>query len=75
MWTFQNGTGRFYSPALATLTLGTTVIGLTHVDKTGTSGPVQTAAAKVRITCTGSNPGAGAVRITVFYRQFVAPTS
>lgn len=64
-----------FAPALATLTLGTTVIGLTHVDLTGTSGPRQTAAAKVRITCTGSNPGAGAVRITVFYRQFVAPTS
>lgn len=55
---------------------GTTAVGLTHVDQTGTSGPKQTAAAKVRIT-PNLVPGAatGVVRITVFYRSFVAPTS
>jgi hypothetical protein len=25
--------------------------------------------------CTGANPGAGVIRITVFYRRFIAPTS
>lgn len=68
---------RFSSPN-ATLTAGTTSIGLNQADPTVSSsnlGPVQNSAAKVRITCTGSNPGAGAIRITVFYRQFVAPTS
>jgi hypothetical protein len=65
--------GRF-TAANGTLTAGTTDIGLVHIDQTGTSGPRQTAAAKVRVTTTGT-PGAGAVRITVFYRQFVAPTS
>lgn len=67
-----------FSSANATLVAGTTSIGLNQADPTVASsnlGPVQVAAAKVRITCTGSNPGAGVVRITVFYRQFVAPTS
>lgn len=65
--------GRF-TAANSTLTAGTTDIGLVHVDQTGSAGPRQTAAAKVRITTTGT-PGAGVVRVTVFYRQFVAPTS
>lgn len=54
----------------------TTSVGLTAVDQTGVAGPKQTAAAKVRIT-PNATPGAatGVVRITVFYRQFVAPTS
>jgi len=68
---------RFSSPN-ATLTAGTTSIGLNQADPTVASsnlGPVQVSAAKVRITCTGSNPGAGVIRITVFFRQFVAPTS
>ncbi len=68
---------RFSSPN-ATLTSGTTSVGLNHMQgsvSTDAAGPVQTSAAKVRITCTGSNPGAGVIRITVFYRQFVAPTS
>lgn len=64
-----------FSSANSTLTLGTTSIGLNHVDQMGTSGPKQISAAKVRITCTGSNPGAGAIRITVFYRTFTPPTS
>jgi len=29
----------------------------------------------VQITCTGSNPTAGAVRIVVYYHRYVAPTS
>lgn len=60
-----NGTG---------LTIGSTGIGLAHVDQTGTSGPRQTSAAKVRVTTTGT-PSAGTVRITVFFDQFIAPTS
>lgn len=58
----------------ATMAAGTTDVGLVHVDVTGAGGPRQTAAAKVRVTTTGT-PGAGAIRITVFYRTFVAPTS
>lgn len=64
-----------FSAANTTLIAGTTSVGIQQCDQTGTSGPKQVAASKVRITCTGSNPGAGIVRITVFYRQFVAPTS
>lgn len=64
-----------FAAANATLTSGTTTVGLQHVDQTGTSGPKQVSAAKLRITCTGSNPGAGVIRVTVFYRQFVAPLS
>jgi hypothetical protein len=60
--------GRFSAPN-STMTAGTTQIGLVHVDQTGTSGPRQTAAAKLRITTTGT-PGAGKIRVTVFYRQF-----
>lgn len=56
------------------LTSGSTGVGLAHVDQTGTSGPRQTSAAKVRVTTTGT-PSAGQVRITVFYDQFIAPTS
>jgi hypothetical protein len=54
----------------------TTAVGLTHSDQTGAAGPKQTAAAKVRITPNLSPAGAtGKVRITVFYRTFVAPAS
>lgn len=74
-WKLGDGTtaGRF-SAANVTLVAGTTQIGLVHVDVTGAGGPRQTAAAKVRVTTTGT-PGAGAIRITVFFSQFVAPTS
>ena len=68
--------GRFTN-ANSTMTAGTTDIGLKHQQgsiATDATGPVQTAAAKVRVTTVGT-PGAGAIRITVFYRQFVAPTS
>jgi hypothetical protein len=66
-----------FSSANATLTSGTTSVGVNHQKggvSTDATGPTQTAAAKVRITTTGT-PGAGAIRITVFYRSFVAPTS
>jgi hypothetical protein len=68
--------GRF-SAANAVMTAGATAVGLEHQQgsvATNAAGPVQTAAAKVRVTTTGT-PGAGVIRITVFYRQFVAPTS
>jgi hypothetical protein len=58
----------------AQLTAGATVVGLVHCDVTGAGGPRQTAAAKVRITTVGT-PSAGALRLTSFYRTFVAPTS
>jgi hypothetical protein len=66
-----------FSSANATLTSGTTSVGVNHQKgavSTDAAGPTQTAAAKVRITTTGT-PGAGAIRVTVFYRSFVAPTS
>lgn len=78
-WAVGDGTtSARFSSANSTKTLGTTSVGLNHMSGAVTTlaaGPSQAAAAKVRITCTGSNPGAGAIRITVFYRQFVAPTS
>lgn len=67
-----------FASANATLTAGTTTIGLNHRQgsvATDALGPVQTAAAKLRITLTGANPGAGVVRVTVFYEEFTAPTS
>ena len=66
-----------FSSANATLTSGTTSVGLNHRKggvATDAAGPTQTSAAAVRITMTGT-PGAGAIRITVFYSQFIAPTS
>lgn len=65
--------GRF-SGANSTMTAGTTQIGTLQADQTGTSGPRQSSAAKLRITTTGT-PGAGAIRVTVFYRTFVPPTN
>lgn len=65
--------GRF-TAANATLAAGTTSVGLVHIDLTGTSGPRQTAAAKLRVTTTGT-PSAGAIRITTYYRTFVPATS
>jgi len=59
------------------LTAGTTVVGLLHADPTVATanlGPVQAAAAKIRVTTTGT-PSAGQIRVTVFYRQFVPPGS
>jgi hypothetical protein len=53
------------------------VVGLLHRNPdaaNAAAGPVQSAAAKLRITTTGT-PGAGKIRVTVFYRQYVAPSS
>ncbi|KKK92599.1 hypothetical protein LCGC14_2701330, partial [marine sediment metagenome] len=63
--------------ANSTLVAGTTAVGLAHRDPTVASadlGPVQSAAAALRVTCTGT-PGAGKLRLTVFYSQFIPPTS
>lgn len=65
--------GRF-TAANSTMTAGTTDVGTLQQDGTGATGVRQTAAAKVRVTTVGT-PSAGSVRITVFYRQFVAPSS
>ena len=78
-WQLGDGTtaGRF-TAVNATLTANETVVGLLHRQggiSTDATGPVQTAAAKLRVTCTGANPGAGVIRVTVFYSQFVPPTS
>ena len=61
-----------------TLVAGTTDVGLTHLQgavATDAAGPVQTAAAKVRITMAGGNPGAGKVRVTTFYAVVAPPLS
>lgn len=66
-----------FAAANSTMTAGATSIGILHwggAVSTDALGPHQPAAAKVRVTTTGT-PGAGAIRITVFYRTFVAPTS
>lgn len=68
--------GRF-TAANATMTAGTTDVGLLHWSgavSTLATGPSQPSAAKVRVTTTGT-PSAGAIRITVFYRTFTALTS
>lgn len=70
-------TGTRFCSANATLVSGTTSVCLNHMSGAVTTlaaGPSQAAAAKVRITTTGT-PGAGAIRITVFYHTFTAPTS
>lgn len=67
---------RFSSPN-GTLTAGTTQVGLNHMKGSvaiDAAGPVQIAAAKLRITTTGT-PGAGVIRVTVFYRLMTPPTS
>lgn len=66
-----------FSSANSTLTAGTTSVGLNHQQgsvTTDATGPVQTTAAKVRITTTGT-PSAGAIRLTSYWSCFVAPTS
>lgn len=65
--------GRF-AAANSVMTAGSTSVGTVQADQTGTSGPRQVAAAKLRVTTTGT-PGAGVIRITTFYRQFIPPTS
>lgn len=68
---------RFTATNAGAVTLGATLTGLDHWSGAVTTlaaGPSQAAAAKVRVTV-NANPGAGAVRIVVFYHQFTAPTS
>lgn len=67
---------RFVSGATG-LTLGSTGVGLRHwlgSVSTDAAGPVFTAASVIRIT-TNVNPGAGAIRVQVWYRIFTAQTS
>lgn len=54
----------------------TTAVGTVQFDSTGTAGPRQTAAAKLRIT-PSSTPATptGQLRITVYYKSFTPPTS
>lgn len=68
---------RFTATNAGAVTLGTRLTGLAHWQggiSTDAAGPVQTSAAKVRITV-NANPGAGACRVVVFYHQVTAPTS
>lgn len=63
-----------FCAAQSTLTVGTTGICFAQADQTGTSGPRQVAAAVVKIT-PNTTPGAGALRLIVYYHTWVAPTS
>lgn len=68
--------GRFTAPN-ATMTADTTDIGRVHMTTgiaSATTGIYQSAAAKVRITTTGT-PGAGAIRLTTTYILLTPPTS
>ncbi len=71
----ENQTDRFSDPN-NTLTAGTVVVGLNHMDGAAGSpliGVRQSVAGKVAITTT-SQPSSGTVRVTVYYSRFVAPT-
>lgn len=66
-----------FSTANSTMTSGATISGRKHWSgsvTTDAAGPTQDAAAKVRVTTVGT-PGAGVVRIYVYYIQCTAPTS
>ena len=67
----DSGTSNRFISTGTPLTAGSSAVGLNQIDA-GTSS--QAAAAKVRVTL-DQIPGQGIVRITVFYRQFSAPTS
>ncbi len=56
------------------MTSGTTGICVAQTDGTGATGPLQTSAAPVRVT-TNANPGAGQMRLFVYYHTWTAPTS
>lgn len=67
---------RFVSGATG-LTAGSTGIGLRHLQggvATDAAGPIFTSSSAVRIT-TNANPGAGAIRVQVWYAFPTAPTS
>lgn len=62
--------------AAATAIATTTLVGhLQNFGGSAAAGPVQAAAAKLRITVTGANAGAGVVRCSVFGRTTVAPAN
>lgn len=66
-----------FSDANATLTAGTTTVGINQwkADRTTAGqGAFQQSTAKVRITTTGT-PGAGVIRIMIYYITLSAPTS
>lgn len=65
--------GRFCGTQ-STLTAGTTGVCFVQADQTGAAGPRQASAAKVRVTL-NANPGAGAIRLIVYYHTWIAPTS
>lgn len=65
--------GRFCG-AQSTLLAGTTGICFVQADQTGAAGPRQTTSVAVRVT-TNVNPGAGAIRLIVYYHTWVPPTS
>lgn len=54
---------------------GNGAVALTTGVASATTGIYQASAAKVRITCAGGNPSAGAVRVIVYGRTFTPPTS
>jgi len=66
---------RFVSGATG-VAAGSTGTGLLQNNPTAAdaAGPVQSAAAKIRIT-TNANPGAGKIRVQVFYRFFGVPST
>jgi hypothetical protein len=71
-------TANRFAATNSTLTAGTTSIGIVQWSgaiTTLAAGPSQAAAAKVRVTCVGSNPGAGVVRVGVLAFVFGAATS
>ncbi len=77
-WKVGDGTttGRFLATGSA-LTVNTTAVGLVHRSPTITTdaaGPIQIAAAPLVITTTGT-PSAGAVRCSVLWETYSAPTS
>jgi hypothetical protein len=57
-----------------TLGVGATGIGMEQVDRIGPAGPRQSVTAPVRVAC-DRTPTGGRIRITVFYRRFVPPSS
>lgn len=66
-----------FSASAGGMTAGSTRVGIDHWSGAVTilaAGPSQSSAATVRITC-NATPGAGAVRVTVYYRTLTAPTS
>lgn len=70
-WSLGDGTvaARFLANT-TDLTAGTVKVGMAHwhgVVSATNAGPTQAAAAKLRITAAGGNPGAGKVKVTVFY--------